>query len=187
MAYNVGDRVFNYTLTDSFLVNDGPKRRTAFKAQCVCGSTRIIRRDRLPTWRTEHCGCLNKGKQKKSRLYMIWCSMRYRCTTESSTQYKNYGARGIKVCERWMNSFQAFKDDMGVRPPGTSLDRIDNNGDYEPSNCRWATREQQANNTRRNVFLTYKGQSYTQSQLARTLGVSCKTIVRRFRQNHAIC
>lgn len=87
--------------------------------------------------------------------YQSWSDMLKRCTNEKNRSYHNYGGRGIKVCERWM-SFQNFLNDMGEKPAGMSLDRIDNDGDYEPSNCRWSTRQQQQRNTRRTVYVEGK-------------------------------
>ena len=84
----------------------------------------------------------------KHPLFKTWISMRARCYKKWCTSYPNYGGRGITVCERWRNSFPNFLADMGERPPGHSIDRIDNDGNYEPSNCRWATPKQQTNNQR---------------------------------------
>ena len=92
-----------------------------------------------------------RDKTKQS-LYNTWANIIQRCTNQNRPDYKNYGGRGISVCERWRTSFKAFAQDMGERPPFRSIDRINNDGNYEPSNCRWATKSQQALNTRRDMM-----------------------------------
>lgn len=103
-------------------------------------------RDRLSVERTVHGHARRRGERAGTSTYYIWAAMIQRCTNPKSRDYKLYGAIGISVCDRWRNSFEAFLADMGERPDGRSLDRVDNDGNYEPSNCRWATAVEQARN-----------------------------------------
>lgn len=114
--------------------------------------------------------------------YACWESMIQRCTDPNFEAYHNYGGRGIKVCERWRYSFENFLADMGPRPEGKTLDRIDDDGDYEPGNCRWATWIEQGNNRRTNKVLEYRGIRKTIAEWARETGLSYETI--RSRLNH---
>lgn len=109
-----------------------------------------------------------------------------RCYTETADNFKYYGGRGIKVCDRWLESFENFFADMGLKPsPKHSIDRFpDKKGNYEPSNCRWATQKEQANNTTRNVVYEYQGKSMNQSQWAEYLGVSREKISRHIKDNN---
>jgi hypothetical protein len=108
-------------------------------------------------------------------------AMRQRCHYPASISYRNYGARGIKVCDRWINSFENFYADMGDRPEGTSLERIDNDRDYEPGNCAWATKPEQGTNQRTNRFIEHAGQRLTLMQWSRLTGLSKHTIYRRLK------
>lgn len=118
----------------------------------------------LPPRRGRFCsraclGHMSNRKHGKSvandATYRVWCGMRNRTATPSCSGYERYGGRKIKVCKRWLESFENFLADMGSKPEGMSLDRIDNNGNYSPDNCRWATRSEQMRNTRGNNLLTY--------------------------------
>lgn len=102
--------------------------------------------------------------------YNVWVNMRQRCANPNNPRFVDYGGRGIKVCERW-RSFENFLADMGERPKGMTLERRDNDGDYDPSNCRWATRVEQATNKRNNSYLTYQGETLCVADWARRLGV----------------
>ncbi len=105
--------------------------------------------------------------------------MKDRCRRPKAMHYAEYGGRGIAVCERWANSFQAFWEDMGPRPEGYTLERTDNSKGYSPENCRWATRTEQANNKRSNRFTTLNGERMTYAQAARATGVTHWTVRRR--------
>lgn len=109
-------------------------------------------------------------------LYRTWANMIGRCEQPSTSRYAIYGGRGISVCDKWRTSFDAFVNDMGERPPGHSIDRIDPNGNYEPSNCRWATKSQQARNTRAARVVTIDGQEFHVSELAEKYGINPRTI-----------
>jgi len=124
------------------------------------------------------CGCLARQAAKTHGMvrapeYGVWRNMYQRCTNPNNPQYHNYGGRGIKVCQRWRESFENFYADMGPRPSSQhSIDRINTNGDYTPSNCRWATPVQQSNNKNDNRLITYRGQTRTLSEWARLTGIS---------------
>lgn len=114
-----------------------------------------------------------------SRTYEAWHSMKARCYNRGDNRYRLYGARGIRVCDTWRNSFEQFLADMGEAPAGLSLDRIDNDGDYSAANCRWATVREQGNNRRTNRVVTYNGLRYTVTQLAIEAGIKRVTLYAR--------
>lgn len=117
---------------------------------------------------------------------MAWISLRDRCGNPNNKEFRNYGGRGIKVCERWLNSFENFLTDMGKRPPGMSIERDDVNGDYEPNNCRWATAGEQARNKRNNRIFCYDGLTMTMTDWAAHLGVSLQTLNSRRRAGWSV-
>lgn len=131
-----------------------------------------------------HGHSINK---RHTKTYSAWHSMRDRCELPNNPQYCNYGGRGIRVCERW-RKFENFLADMGESPSlKHSIDRFpDNNGNYEPGNCRWATKKEQANNKRTNVFVTFNGETKTVSQWAEGLGWKTNTLIYRLKRGWTI-
>lgn len=127
---------------------------------CSCGQECVRRKDAVDLNATKSCGCLRvqrnierslkHGEAGRTSEYLAWSHMKSRCFNKDNTRYKDYGGRGITVYGKWINSYESFLADLGKKPsPDYSLDRIDNNGNYEPSNCRWATRSQQQKNKRK--------------------------------------
>lgn len=162
--------------------------------KCQCGS-RFVMQCRTEQ-KTQSCGCAaresarrlllgNRYRRKHnmtlSRTYKSWSRMRQRCKNSAYPEFHLYGGRGITVCDRW-DDFDAFLKDMGERPVGCSLDRIDPNGNYEPLNCRWASPKQQARNTRRNVLVSIDGVEKTVAEWAESFGAAKdKTIYKRLK------
>lgn len=126
--------------------------------------------------------------RKDERLYGVWLNMKHRCNIPTDPAYKNYGGRGIKVCEEWDRFYEKFKEwayssgyDENAERFACTIDRIDVNGDYEPSNCRWVDRFCQANNTRKNIYIEWNGETHTISEWGRILGISPKKLQARIR------
>lgn len=142
----IGTRFCKLTVVNK-TINPNDKR-SHYLCLCDCGKEAIVRIDNLKTGNTRSCGCmLLRHGMTNSLTYRSWNAMLDRCTNIHHNAYKNYGARGITVCTRWYD-FRNFLEDMGERPLNKTLDRIDNDGNYEPSNCRWATIYEQIQNSR---------------------------------------
>lgn len=150
--------------------------------RCECGVEIAVRGTGLRYGSHKSCGC---SYYKANGLYhtaehRAWSNMIQRCTNETLPRYADYGGRGITVCERWRRSFLAFYKDMGPKPSSRhSIDRIDNNGNYEPSNCRWATQRQQVLNSRKARYLTHNGETLCITDWALRTGIKRHTIAAR--------
>lgn len=163
--------------------------------KCCCGKIVTACVGQLRSGVTTHCGCqrlkrsIASGRKNSdgspSRAYTAWSHMLCRCNNKKNKGYSNYGGRGIKVSREW-HSFDAFFNDMGHPPKGSSLDRINNNGNYNKANCRWATVIQQANNVRRNIRVKYKKNGATVAEWARILKINSSTLRHRLHRGWTI-
>jgi hypothetical protein len=166
--------------------------------KCDCGKEKLVQTSNLNSGRTQSCGC-KKGelislnvsshgfcKTKCAPEYYAWSAIKQRCLNPKSKEYFRYGGRGIKVCARWERSFVNFIRDMGERPKGTSIERKNNNGNYEPSNCVWADKFAQANNTRKNRYIQYDEKRITVQQLANLTCIPYHILSYRIRHNWSV-
>ena len=157
-----------------------------WKCVCDCGNETIVLSNNLNKKNTTSCGCKSSRFVCKdinrthgmynSPEYISWRGMKDRCYLKSHKEYKRYGAIGITVCERWKNSFENFFEDMGKRPQGFSIERIDNLKGYSPENCKWASQKEQANNKSTNKFIEFEGKKLTIQQWAEKLQISHWTL-----------
>lgn len=168
-------------------------KKSYWNCVCECGTEKIVRRDQLKSGRTKSCGCLNIEKLKdgrnhshgfsKSRLYRTYHSMKVRCLNPNNKDYKDYGGRGIKICDEWLNDFIIFRNwaiENGYNDDLT-IERIDVNGNYEPSNCKWVTRKVQSRNTRQNRMITINNQTKCLSDWCSYFNISRATVKDRLR------
>jgi hypothetical protein len=152
--------------------------------RCDCGTEAVRFESTLKYGTSRSCGCLKDevayiDGRSQCREGKVWRHMLERCCDPTDKRYARYGGRGIKICDRWRKSFLAFYEDMGSRPPGMTLDRIDNDGDYEPGNCRWATLTEQARNRRTNHLVEYQGQTKTIAEWAEIYNIKASIIYDR--------
>lgn len=175
------------------VISEAPKQKRCIQWNCLCdcGAKTIVSTSNLRAGYTKSCGCLHleiislrngTHHQTKTRLFHIWMGMKARCQNPNSPAWENYGGRGIRVCGEWLSNFESFAKWAKAHgyDDSLSLDRINVNGNYDPSNCRWTTARQQARNTRKNVF--YKGRCL--ADWCNELGISNRTVDRRLHRGH---
>ena len=179
--------------------------KTAWECKCDCGNITFVTTSNLTCNRIRSCGCLKikqllerstTHNQRHTVLYSVWRGLRQRCNNPKHASYHNYGGRGITVCEEWDKSFQAFYDWSYANGYSTenqkdeklklTIDRIDNNGNYEPSNCRWVDRKTQTRNMRTTRFITFNGQNKSVSEWCEIYGIKLHTFNTRIRNGWSI-
>ena len=170
-----------------------PTRPTMWLCKCECGNEVVVRRGNLLNGNTKSCGCLrtdNMGAYtpNANRLWNSWRSMRFRCNNKASNRYHLYGGRGIKVCEDWDKSFEAFKEWslQNGYADNLTIDRIDVNGDYRPENCRWIPIEEQGRNKRTNRLLIHNGETRTLAEWARVASLNEETLRSRLKRGWSV-
>jgi hypothetical protein len=166
--------------------------QTRWMCRCACGSVRVYDGRDLRSGDSKSCGCFKHDGishkthgMRDSSEYSIWTNIKSRCYNQRASYFSDYGGRGIAMCDRWRDSFEAFYADMGQRPsPKHSIERRNNDGPYSPHNCYWALKIEQANNTRSNRWLTFQGDTKTLSQWSRALRMNYGTLYGRLRKHH---
>lgn len=174
-------------LTALKLVGRNERRQTLWLFRCDCGTEKVLWGASVAHGYTKSCGCWQKANPARlshgmagGSTFRTWAAMRQRCTNPENPSYPDYGGRGITVCERW-GDFAVFLADMGERPVGASIDRIDNSRGYEPGNCRWATATVQNRNRRTSIMVEHAGETLHLKEWASRIGVSYKTLWNRYR------
>ncbi len=184
----IGDKFGKWTVLK--ILPKEPYESRFFECQCECGTIKNVRGSNITNGSSTNCGCVRKitvgnttriDNRSKERLYDIYCKMKSRCNTTTNQNYKNYGGRGIKVCNEWLEDYLNFKNwalNNGYTDELT-IDRINVNGDYEPSNCRWTTMDVQANNKRNNLYITHNGETKTLAEWCRYYNINYDTVRER--------
>lgn len=170
----------------------GAGRMLKYTCQCECGGEAVCYGNNLRNGNSQSCGCLciertiaanTTHGMRHEKVWQAWMGMKNRCYVKTHGGYKNYGGRGIIVCDRWRHSFENFYTDMGDQPsPVSTLDRIDNDGDYEPSNCRWASYSQQNRNRRNNRLVEIDGETHCIAEWVEILGIKDHLVKTRMRR-----
>lgn len=178
-------------------LQDTDSRKTYWVCQCDCGNIKVVRSDSLKSGAIRSCGCMKKAQEKinltkhhshkmsGTRIYHIWRGMKDRCYNVHSPSYYRWGGRGITICDEWKDNFSVFYSwamENGYSE-NLTIDRIDNNGNYEPSNCRWATMEEQSRNRQSNVVIQIGNSKRTLKEWCEIFELEYGTILERYHNN----
>lgn len=163
----------------------GSNKQKMWRCRCDCGVEKIIYGSTLRGG-IKSCGCLKTTTHghTRTRTYRSWEAMKYRCNNPNSTAYSRYGGRGIKVCDRWMESYENFLADMGICPNDRTLERVDNNKGYSPENCKWATKYEQDRNKRSSIKIEANGAIFNLKDAATMYGLHPSLIKQRAKSRH---
>lgn len=183
--WTVIERVYGYQ-------NDSMRPRVRYLCKCDCGTEKIVLAESISRGLSKSCGCLTKEVcsksnrthgESKTRLYRVWNAMKNRCYNKNTIHYEDYGGRGISVCKDWMESYESFRDwaICNGYKDGLSIDRINNDRNYEPENCRWIDCVGQANNRRSNRLYTYNGETHNIMEWSKIYGIPYKLLHGRLR------
>jgi len=199
ILYNYGEILGNSMFVKEVFFDRKPKQRRVAVFQCQCGNFFESDIASIKSSHTKGCkDCLIEGRRKratkhghgglnksskKSETYRTWSDMKSRCYNPNNIQYKDYGGRGITICDRWLNSFLYFLEDMGTKPKGFSIERVDVNGNYEQKNCKWLPFEEQVHNRRKTVFVVHNGIKKPLSVVAKEFGIERRTLYTRVIQD----
>lgn len=180
-------------LTALHMVERNTSNKVQWLCKCDCGNFKKVTTGHLRSGHTNSCGCYNIESSitanishggKGTRLYNIWCDMKKRCYNQKHRSYERYGGRDIKVCDEWLHDFSTFRDWSIVNgyADNLTIDRINNDGNYEPSNCRWTTQKEQNNNTSKCHIITVDGVSKNIAQWSEYLGINRSRIDSAYKQ-----
>lgn len=194
----IGQRV-GRLLVISFAGNFGKTQRSKWMCRCDCGNEKAVTSKHLVSGRTVSCGCWKTESTlarftrhghspmgASSGTYGSWQGMKDRCYNSKNKCYPRYGGRGIRVCDYWLADFKNFLSEMGEKPEGLTLDRINVNGHYEKSNCKWSTPKEQCRNKRRTIFVEFNGSALPLIAAAESVGVRYQTALQRFKRGWPI-
>jgi hypothetical protein len=188
--YQIGQQIGNCIYIGDAYSNQNWQRFAKFR--CVCGKEFVANLQKVKRGHTKSCGCLLAGKNAdrltthgmtETKEYNSWVNIIQRCTNVEHKRYQEWGGRGIKVCDRWLESFENFFEDMGKAPSSLhSIDRLNNDKDYYKENCAWHTTKQQANNRKSNIKITYNGETKTLMEWCEVLGLEYTRVRQRIKK-----